>query len=222
MPPVGFGDVAGDEDRDRGGGGAGQAEGGDLGEDGDPQVALLEQVRHAVLGLAAEGDTDRPGMLWALDEVANIAPIHDLPALISEAGGQRLQVMVGRQDLSQARARWGSEAAEGFMSLFQTKLLLSGIGDARMLEGISQSLGEYDRQVVSSSLGTSESDEWFSPHHYNDSVSHQTQRQRVLTPGDIAKLPPGQGLLLRGAEWRLIGLTSWFESQPWRTVGRRG
>jgi type IV secretion system protein VirD4 len=46
-------------------------------------------------------------MLWALDEVANIAPIHDLPALVSQAGGQRPQVMVGLQDLSQARSRWG-------------------------------------------------------------------------------------------------------------------
>ena len=46
-------------------------------------------------------------MLWALDEVANIAPIDDLPALISQAGGQRLQVMVGLQDLSQARTAGG-------------------------------------------------------------------------------------------------------------------
>ena len=102
-------------------------------------------------------------MLWALDEVANIAPIHDLPALVSQAGGQRLQVMVGLQDLSQARSRWGADAADGFMSLFQTKAVLSGIGDSRTLESISLALGEYDRKVVSSSLGTSESDEWFSP-----------------------------------------------------------
>jgi type IV secretory pathway TraG/TraD family ATPase VirD4 len=158
-------------------------------------------------------------MLWALDEVANIAPIHDLPALISQAGGQRLQVMIGLQDLSQARSRWGVEVAEGFMSLFQAKLVLSGIGDSRTLESISLALGEYDRRVVSSTLGTSESDRFMDPHHQSESVSYQTQRQRVLTPGEIAKLPPGQGLLLRGAEWGLIGLTRWFESEPWRRVG---
>ena len=177
-------------------------------------VGLLEQVRHAVYERAARAEAEGPPMLWALDEVANIAPIHDLPALVSQAGGQRLQVMAGLQDLSQARSRWGTDAAEGFMSLFQTKVVLSGIGDARTLEGISLALGEYDRQVVSSTLGRSESDQWFSPHHYNESVSYQTQRQRVLTPGEIAKLPPGQGLLLRGADWGLIGLTRWFESLP--------
>lgn len=182
-------------------------------------VGLLEQVRHVVYERAAIEATGGPVMLWALDEIANIAPIHDLPALISQAGGQRLQVMVGLQDLSQARSRWGQDAAEGFMSLFQTKAVLSGIGDARTLESISLALGEYDRKVVSSTLGTSEDDEWLSPHGYNESVSYQTQRQRTLTPGEIAKLPPGQGLLLRGADWGLIGLTKWFESEPWRTVG---
>ncbi len=183
-------------------------------------VGLLEQVRHAVYERAASEAPEGPAMLWALDEVANIAPIHDLPALISQAGGQRLQVMVGLQDLSQARSRWGTDAAEGFMSLFQTKAVLSGIGDTRTLESISVALGEYDRKVVSSTLGTSETDKWLDPHGYNESVSYQTQTQRVLTPGEIAKLPPGQGLLLRGGDWGLIGLTPWFRCEPWRTVGR--
>ena len=183
-------------------------------------VGLLEQIRHAVYERAADETADGPAMLWALDEVANIAPIHDLPALISQAGGQRLQVMVGLQDLSQARSRWGTEVAEGFMSLFQTKVVLSGIGDARTLESISLALGEYDRKVVSSSLGTSETDKWLDPHGYNESVSYQTHRQRVLTPGEVAKLPPGQGLLLRGAEWGLIGLTPSFNREPWRTIAR--
>ena len=179
-------------------------------------VGLFEQVRHAVYERWALGAMDGPAMLWALDEVANIAPIHDLPSLVSQAGGQKLQVMVGLQDLSQARSRWGTEVAEGFMSLFQTKAVLSGIGDTRTLESISVALGEYDRKVVSSSLGKGESDRLRDPDHHNESVSYQTQRQRVLTPGEIAKLPPGQALLLQGADWRLIGLTSWFDSEPWR------
>ncbi len=182
-------------------------------------VGLLEQVRHAVYERAAAEEAS-PQMLWALDEVANIAPIHDLPALISQAGGQGLQVMVGLQDLSQARGRWGAEIAEGFLTLFQTKLVLSGVGDSRTLDAISLALGEYDRRVVSQTLGRSETDEWWnrSPDQYSESVSYQTQRQRVLPPGDIAKLPPGQGLLLRGAQWNLLGLTRWFEREPWRTV----
>jgi type IV secretory pathway TraG/TraD family ATPase VirD4 len=159
-------------------------------------------------------------MLWLLDEVANTAPIHDLPALISQAGGQNLQVMIGLQDLSQARTRWGADAADGFMSLFQTKTVLSGIADSKTLESISLALGEFDRDMVSQALGQSDPQEWLSAATHSDTVSYQTQRQRVLTPGEIARLPDGQGLLLRGTDWELIKLTKWHETEPWRTVAR--
>lgn len=182
-------------------------------------VGLLEQVRHAVYARARAGQAPGPGMLWLLDEVANIAPIHDLPALVSQAGGQGLQVVVGLQDLSQARTRWGQDAADGFLSLFQAKLILSGIADTRTLEAISIALGEYDRDMTSLSLGRSDPQEWLAEPTHSDTVSYQTQRHRVLTPGEIAKLPAGRGLLLQGADWELIGLTKWYESEPWQRVG---
>jgi type IV secretory pathway TraG/TraD family ATPase VirD4 len=184
-------------------------------------VGLLEQLRHAVYRDArATHQARRAPMLWALDEVANIAPIHDLPALVSQAGGQNLQVMVGLQDLSQARTRWGEAAAEGFMSLFQTRLILKGIADAKTLEGISLALGEYDRRLVSASKGMSEHPEWplLNDHHYNEGLTSQTQRQRMLTPGEIANLPDGHGLLLHGGEWGLIGLTPWYGHEPWARI----
>jgi hypothetical protein len=65
-------------------------------------VGLLEQIRHAAYARAAGGVDGGPVFL-CLDEVANIAPIHDLPALVSEAGGQKLHVMACLQDLSQRR-----------------------------------------------------------------------------------------------------------------------
>ena len=92
-------------------------------------------------------------VFFCLDEVANIAPIHDLPALVSEAGGQGLHVMACLQDLSQARARWGDGAAEGFLTLFQTKLVLPGISDPRTLEALSLVLGEIDRPMPTHSTG---------------------------------------------------------------------
>jgi type IV secretion system protein VirD4 len=181
-------------------------------------VGLLEQIRHAVYHYAQD---QLPGrvMLWALDEVANIAPIHDLPALVSQAGGQNLQVMIGLQDLSQARTRWGEAAADGFMSLFQTRLVMGGIADSRTLESISLTLGEYDRRIVSSSVGSSESDEWLSSLGKNESVNYATQRQRVLAPGDIALPPADHALLLQGALWGLVRLTPWYESEPWASIG---
>jgi type IV secretion system protein VirD4 len=181
-------------------------------------VGLLEQIRHATYQQATHTPVPPTPMLWALDEVANIAPIHDLPALASEAGGQHLHLLICLQDLSQARTRWGDPAADGFLSLFQTKLILTGIADSKTLESISLALGEYDRQLVSKSLGRSDPQEWFTPPTHNETINYQTQRQRTLNPGEIAKLPIGHGLLLKGANWELLQLTPWHKTQPWKTL----
>lgn len=168
-------------------------------------VGLLEQIRHAAYARARSGAGAGAAPLFlCLDEVANIAPIHDLPALVSEAGGQGVHVLACLQDLSQARQRWG-EAAEGFLSLFQTKLILGGIADSRTLESISLALGEYDRRMVSHSIGRSRSERLLpTPGTRSESVTYSTARQRTLAPGDVARLPAGRALLLRGTHWQLV------------------
>ena len=154
-----------------------------------------------------------------LDEVANIAPIHDLPALVSEAGGQgpaRHGLPAG--PLPGPRPL-GRRAAEGFLSLFQTKLILTGIADSRTLEAISLALGEYDRRLVSHTIGRSHSERLLpAPGTRSESVTYHTQRQRTLPPGEIARLPDGHGLLLRGTHWGLVKLTPWYRTEPWSSV----
>lgn len=157
-------------------------------------------------------------LFLCLDDVANIAPIHDLPALVSEAGGQRLHVIACLQDLSRARNRWGEDAADGFLSLFQTKLILTGIADSRTLEAISLALDEYDRQLVSYTLGRSRTD-GFPPRAPAQRASPTTpSRHGTLPPGEIARLPAGHGLLLRGTHWGLLRLTPWYRTEPWPAV----
>jgi type IV secretory pathway TraG/TraD family ATPase VirD4 len=181
-------------------------------------VGLLEQIRHATYQRSRTGAI-RPPVFLCLDEVANIAPIHDLPALVSEAGGQGLHVMACLQDLSQARDRWGEAAADGFLSLFQTKLILNGVADSKTLEAISLALGEYDRQLVSYTRGRSQTEGWFPPPGTaSESVTYHTQRHRTLPPGEIARLPKGHGLLLRGTNWGLLRMTPWYRTEPWVSV----
>ena len=86
--------------------------------------------------------TGHPTLL-ALDEVANIAPIPDLPAMVSEGAGQGLLVLACLQDLSQARSRWGS-AADGFLSLFGTTVVLRGIADTTTLRDLSALAGDHE------------------------------------------------------------------------------
>jgi type IV secretion system protein VirD4 len=182
-------------------------------------VGLLEQIRHATYQRAATRPAGEPPVFLCLDEVANIAPIHDLPALVSEAGGQGLHLLACLQDLSQARSRWGDAAADGFLSLFQTKLILTGIADPRTLEAISLALGEYDRGLISHTIGRSHSETLFpGPGTSNESVTYHTQRHRTLPPGEIAQLPGGRGLLLCGTRWGLLRLTPWYRTQPWATI----
>jgi len=184
-------------------------------------VGLLEEIRHATYARAARVDAGvEPAwhpVLMALDEAANIAPIPDLPAIVSEGGGQGLHLLACFQDLSQVRGRWGAEIAEGFLSLFQTKVVLANIADSRTLEAISVTLGEYDRVLASYSEGQSSSPHsWFPT--YSSGTTYSTHRQRVLSPGEVANLPPGRALLLRGVAWSLLELTPYYQTNPWPAV----
>jgi TraM recognition site of TraD and TraG len=52
-------------------------------------VGLLTDIRHAVYQATWHGhQAPWPPVLFLLDECANVAPIPDLPAMLSEAGGQ--------------------------------------------------------------------------------------------------------------------------------------
>lgn len=112
-------------------------------------VGMLTQVRDAAYRQARDGAA-RPPVLFALDEAANIAPLPDLPAIVSEGAGQGVLTLACLQDLSQARARWGP-AADAFVSLFGASVVLGGIADMRTLEALSGLSGE--REVRSRAVG---------------------------------------------------------------------
>jgi type IV secretion system protein VirD4 len=185
-------------------------------------VAFLEQVRagaYAAWTAPAPG-TPAPGprtparcRTLVLDELANIAPIPDLPAMVSEGGGQGLLTLACLQDLSQARQRWG-RAADGFLSLFGTKLVLPGIGDLATLELVSRLGGELDvpaRSVSRNPWG------WGAA-----TVTWSTHRQRRLPVESVSQQAPGGALVLAGARApERIWLPPWWAVpvfQPERAV----
>jgi len=175
---------------------------------------LLAEVRRATYRAHAAARLPHP-VLFALDEVANIAPLQELPQIASEGGGQGLTLLAALQDLSQARARWG-RAADGFLTLFGAKLLLPGIADTTTLEAVSTMLGEYDRQVISR---TSDANMFSDPGKKSRTVS--TQRTRVLSPGEVAGIPAGRALHLDGTDWELLTLTVAHRDEPWRMLTAR-
>jgi type IV secretory pathway TraG/TraD family ATPase VirD4 len=188
-------------------------------------VAFLEQVRAGAYANAATAVASRARpplpVTLVLDELANIAPLPDLPAMVSEGGGQGLLTLACLQDLSQARQRWG-RAADGFLSLFGTKLILPGIGDLDSLELVSRLAGEVD---VPARSVTTNPWQWGTP-----GVTWTTRRQRRLPVESVSQQPPGTALVLSGARPpERISVPAWwlvpaFRSTPaWatrRTISR--
>jgi type IV secretion system protein VirD4 len=193
-------------------------------------VGLLTEIRAAAYQEHARSvhDGDRPTapVVLALDEVANIAPIPDLPFMVSEGGGQGLLTLACLQDLSQAHGRWGS-AADGFLSLFGTTVVLPGIGDVRTLQALSALAGEEEvltRSVSApampggwtAAVGRLLGRSGLAP---APTVTTGTRRQPRLAVDALGRGRPGMAMVVDERNrmgW--VGLTPWFASEPWRTM----
>lgn len=168
-------------------------------------VAFLDAARSGSYQAWSAAPGGRPPLTLVLDELANVAPLPDLPALVSEGGSQGVLTLGCLQDLSQARSRWGS-AADGFLSLFGAKVVLPGIADLATLELVSRLGGEVDLPARSVSQGP-----WWSPGRGAPTVTWSTHRQRRLPVDSVSHLPRGRAVLLSGADPpSLVRLVPWW------------
>jgi type IV secretory pathway TraG/TraD family ATPase VirD4 len=178
-----------------------------------PLVAgVLRDLRSSAYRRAAglgPGPAHLPPLLLALDEVANIAPLHDLPTVVAEGGSQGVVTLACLQDLSQAGARWGREA-DGFLSLFQAKVVFPGIGDVRTLETISKLGGEVDVRHTSETR----SSPWAGliGQGGRNSKTTSTRRDRRFPVEVIAQGNSGVILHLDGVRPQWLRSTPWFSN----------
>jgi type IV secretory pathway TraG/TraD family ATPase VirD4 len=141
-------------------------------------------------------------VLWALDEVANIAPLPTLPSVVADGGGHGLLVLAALQDLSQARARWGG-AADGFLTLFPTTVILPGVADPAPLKTISTIAGNVDRPQITTTRG------WRA-----NSRSTTTRKEPLLAEHQIAQGEAGYALIMLSSRPARLTLTPWHAT-PW-------
>ncbi len=178
-------------------------------------VGLLSDVRDAAYRRAHEAPGGPP-VLLALDEAANIAPIPDLPAMVSEGAGQGLLTLASLQDLSQARRRWGRQG-EAFLSLFGTTVVLPGIADLPTLQAISALAG--DEEVPTRTVSTG-------PGHdgrRRPSVSWSTVHRPRLPVDAVGRGHPGTALALdAGNRIGWVRLTPAHATEPWRELVAAG
>jgi type IV secretion system protein VirD4 len=197
-------------------------------------VALLSEIRTAAYERAARTDVGASPMLFALDEVANIAPLDDLPKQLSEGGGQGLLTLVCLQDMSQARARWGPEA-DGWLSLFGAKVVLPGIEDVRTLEMISSLAGQEEVVTRSVSTPTTTAGDRLRPllsrlagrgadrvSPAAPSITTSTVWRPRMPVDEISRGVDGMALLLdERSKMGFVKLTPWSE-EPWLSVVNQG
>jgi type IV secretion system protein VirD4 len=181
-------------------------------------LGLLREIRDAAYrGAASEGQDKPSPVLAVLDEMANIAPLKDLPSLVSEGGSQGMLVLGCLQDLSQARARWGQEA-DGFFSLFGGKVIFPGIGDVRTLEAVSKLCGEHQVPTRSTTAGSALA--FLIGRGRPATTTTSTRTERRLPVDAIAAGQAGMAFVLDGkARAGFVQLTPYHLTSPWREIG---
>jgi type IV secretory pathway TraG/TraD family ATPase VirD4 len=121
------------------------------------------------------GRLDPPLGLF-LDEVANIVPLPQLPALMSFAGGTGIFVVAILQSMAQARSRWGRDGADMLWSSATVKLILGGLAGDDLRE-ISDLAGDYRETVTTWQRG-----------HGGYSVSSSLQDRKTVRPDEVRTL----------------------------------
>ena len=175
-------------------------------------VGFLESIKTAKYDSHSRLATSKQ-MLFALDEVANIAPIPDLVSQVSEGGGQGVTTLACLQDLSQARTRWGNQA-DGFLTLFGTKVVFPGIADIATLNSISTIAGTNQHVVKSVN-----NPQWWNSIRATRSESWSISDKPNLPPEAIYHGEPHRALLIETSEPPVqIEVTPYYSSEPFKTL----
>ena len=135
---------------------------------------LIETAK-AIADTMPGGRLDPPLGLF-LDEVANIVPLPQLPALMSFAGGTGIFVTAVLQSMAQARNRWGHDAAAMLWGAATVKLILGGLAGDDLRE-VSELAGEYRERVTTWQRG-----------HGGSSLSTTLQDRKTVTPEQVRTL----------------------------------
>lgn len=165
-------------------------------------AALVEDMVETARRIAAASPGGRldPPLLLALDEIGNLTPLPSLPSLMSEGGGTGITTLTVLQSLSQARDRWGEQAANTIWDAAIAKVILGGGSNARDLADLAALIGERDEDIPSTSRDS----------RGGRTTSWNTRRVPVMDTSRLRTLPFGAGvLLLRSAAPIVLDLQPW-------------
>ncbi len=142
----------------------------------------------------------QPELGLFLDELANVVPIEELPALASQGAGRGVVLMSIVQDLSQLRARYGSDRANSILNNHGCKMVLPGITDPETADVVAKLIGRgvYTDVQVSHTNGRA-------------ARSYSLRQDQMASPDALRQLPDGTGVVLyRGKPPTIVRLRPWY------------
>ena len=144
-----------------------------------------------------------------LDELANVVPIDDLPALASQGAGRGVMLMSIVQDLSQLRSRYGIEKANTILNNHGCKVILPGQSDPETAEVLGKMIGRGDFTEQQVSLGADG----------RVSRSYSIRHDAMATPDALRQLSPGSAIVIhRDSPPACVNLPYWFRRARYRRL----
>jgi len=146
-------------------------------------VGILMTVVTAAYAMSDRNPGRRPHATLGLflDELANVVPIEDLPALASQGAGRGVMLMSIVQDLSQLRTRYGVDRANTILNNHACKVILPGLSDPESAEVLGRLIGRSAFTDLQVSLDASG----------RESRSYSTRHDLLATPDTLRRLAPG-------------------------------
>ncbi|WP_194290944.1 type IV secretory system conjugative DNA transfer family protein [Nocardia aurantia] len=181
-----------------------------------PFVAALAAEVHYVADRASQRAPMKrldPPIRLVLDEMNNVAPIPDLPQIMTDSGGKGITVWAFAHNQDQNEMRWGTEGGRVLAQSAPAMLILPGLRGVDELSSLSKLLGERRRwEATLHKEGRS----W----GLHDNTVLRTDEIRELdsdcalllyrnSPGCLLRLPSVWDV----AAWRdaVLGSTAWFD-----------
>lgn len=175
-----------------------------------PLMAVLYQQLFQRLQDIEEGR----GVLFFLDEFANIGIIPIIDTALATARSRRMGIAIGIQGVEQLAQKYGKDKADNILNNLKTKVFLSGLGDvsstyASKLCGYATILSE----------GTSKSLFSILP----ESKRRQMVRREVMTPDEVRMLNKNKVLVIAdNLNASLVDKCLWYEHETYRSRVRPG
>ncbi len=179
----------------------------DSGGSAAPLVAALADavIRAGISAAEAQGGRVDPPVTVILDEAAAVAPIADLPQLVSHAGSRAIFICTILQSFPQGEAVWKDGGMKALWSASTIKLIGPGQDDATFNESVSKLLGDQWVTTTSYSTGSGQR---------GSSTSTNVSRQRVMDAASVRGIPRGTAVLIAtGHPAAMVALRPWYQSR---------